>query len=485
MGGSGFAETVEKIQLANQTPAPAGDTLGARLAPFLGRPYSHELAAEVTDQILRHYQEQDHPVVMLSLEPDAFRNGILTVQVQEGTIGQISQRGGRHLAQANPLLSNGEILTGTKIQRELDWLNRNPFHRATFTATPGETPDVADIEFVLSDSLPFAVWLSYSNDGVAPLGESRHLVGVSFGDFLKWDQTLTAQIQTADDIDLYCAGMAEWKIRTPSHHELAFNGAVVTTETPAADGLTVEGNAWLASGSYIIPWRSSLALDGESWLKAEVKHFDTDVFFGGESQVSEPLDVATFSLGTKMKWAGKSNAWDLSGEAVYSPGNLWGHSSDADYAASSRGAESNFCYIRGTATWTHTWGNRWSIVSLIGGQWADGPLLTSEAFHLTGANAVRGYRDRSILGASSLRGSVEVRSSYSQIPLSNHGQWQVVGFADAGKTWTEQVGTDSPIALGTGLRLQFGTWGQVRCDAACPLTDGLPPRVHLHLRVFF
>lgn len=485
MGGRGFAETIEKIHLVNQVPTPNGDELGARLALFLGRPYSHALADEVTDQILFHYQQHDHPVVLLSLAPDAFRKGILTVQVEEGTIGQVSQRGGRYLAQATPMLSSGEILTGTKIQKELDWLNRNPFHRATVTATPSETPDVANIEFELSDALPFAVWLNYSNDGVKPLGENRYLAGVSIGDFMKWDQTLTAQMQTANDIDLYQAGMAEWKFLFPWHHELAFNGAVVGTETPAADGLTVEGNAWFVSGSYLIPWRSSLALNGESWLKAEVKHFDTDVFFGGQPQVSEPLDVATISLGTKVKWSGKTNVLDLSAEAVYSPGNLWGHSSDTEYAASSRGAESDFLYVRSTATWTHTWENKWSLVSLLGGQWADGPLLASEAYYLTGANAVRGYRDRSILGASSLRGSLELRSSYDKIPLTNHGQWQIVAFADAGKTWTEQVGTDSPISLGTGIRLQFGTWGQVRCDAAWPLTDGLPPRVHLNLTVFF
>jgi hemolysin activation/secretion protein len=80
---------------------------------------------------------------------------------------------------------------------------------------------------------------------------------------------------------------------------------------------------------------------------------------------------------------------------------------------------------------------------------------------------------------------MELRSSYEKIPLIKHGQWQVVGFADAGHTWTEQVQTDTPVAVGTGIRLQFGTWGQVRCDAAWPLTDGLAPRVHLNLTVFF
>ena len=485
MNGGGFAAAIEKIQLANQVAAPQGEELGRRLAPFLGRAYSHELADEITDQILLHYQQNDHPVVLLSLAPDAFQNGVLTVQVQEGVVGQITQRGGKYVAKATPLLSSGEVLTGTKMQRELDWLNRNSFHRATVTASPGETPDIANIEFQLSDTLPFAVWLNFSNDGVKPLGESRYLAGVSVGDLFKWDHTLTAQVQTANEIDLYQAGMAEWKVRLPWHHEVAFNGAIVATETPVADGLTVEGKAWFASGSYIIPWRSSLAVHGESWLKVEAKHFDTDVFFGGTPQASEPLDVATISLGTKLNWSGKSNALDLTAEAVYSPGNLWGHSSDAEYAASSRGAESEFFYLRGNATWTHTWENKWSLVSLVGGQWADGALLASEAYYLTGANAVRGYRDRSILGASSLRGSLEVRSSYEKIPLINNGQWQLVGFADAGKTWTEQVGTDTPISLGTGLRLQFGTWGQLRCDAAWPLTDGLSPRVHVNLTVFF
>lgn len=493
------AKTVRGINLASGFPAPDEKELAVQLRSYLGQEFTDTLANEVADLVLQHYRSRDHPVVLVSVDLASFRSGVLTVQIAEGVVGQISKRGGVHLADPTPLLQSGELLTGTRMQSELDWLNRNPFHSATLAATPGDSPHVANLEFQLSDQLPFAAWMNYGNDGIEPLGEHRWLAGMSVGDLFQFDHTLTFQAQMAEEYALYHALMAEWKLRFPWHHELAMIGALVGTESPAIDGITVEGEAWTAGASYIVPWRASLTMHGETWVKFEAKHFNNVVFFGGQNQLQQPLDVATFALGTKLSLTGKSDTLDLSAEAVYSRGNLWGGSSDEEYSQATPGADSTFFYVRANAAWTHMWDNRWSCISQIGGQWADGPLLASESYYLTGANAVRGYRERSIIGASSIRTSLEIRTPLRQLqsgrgipPLSRltppsmgRLQWQALCFADAGHTWTQQAQTDTPTSVGAGIRAQLGNWGQLRCDAAWPLKDGLEPRVHVNLTLYF
>ena len=478
------AEPLREVTLNHRVPTPAVAKLRARLAPFLHQEFTPALAEAITDVILQHYQVHDFPVVQVSLMEGAFARGELQVDVVEGRVEEVRSSGGAHLAVVPVRLHPGSVITATALQRELDWLNRNPFREATLAATPGTTPDLAKLDFASSDRWPVAVWSTYSNDGVHPLGGDRWLAGVSLGDFLKWDHTLTVQGQMADDSALYHALLGEWRLRLPWRHELSLSAASVETSAPVNDGLGVDSTAWFATARYRIPWRSSLEWNGEHWLGVDMKHFSTDVIFGGTSDVVQPLTMTTLTAGSKAVCVRGRDTLELATEAVWSPGELWGASNDEEFAAVSSGAAAAFFYLRAQATWQHSWRNRWSLHSQIAGQWADGELLSSEAFYLTGANAVRGYEERSILGSKGVRASLEMRSAPVLVrPLQL--QAQAVCFVDAGHTWTAQELTANPVALGTGVRAVVGRNFQLRAEVAWPLTAGLDPRLHLQMSLTF
>ncbi len=479
------AAEIRAIKLDHTAPIPAAETLATTLATFQGMDYTLARADEITSLVLTHYQSHDFPVVVISLPETPLQNGKLTVEVTEGRVGSVAQTGHRWLAPPTPRLRPGDLLTGTKLQQSLDDLNRNPFHRATVAATPGASAELADLRFELPTQLPFSAWLSFTNDGIKPLGEARWLGGLSIGDLGRFDNTLTVQGQTAADSETYHTVLGEWKTRLPWHHELSLTGALVGTQSPPVDDISVDGTAWFASAKYLVPWRSSVTCAGETWLSIDAKHFTTDVLFGGSSALQQPVDVATLTLGEKLLFTLPKDTLELVAEAIYSPGNLWGNSADADYEAGLPGAASQFFYLRGQATWIHTWSNRTSLLTTLGGQWADGTLLASEAYYLVGANAVRGYSERSLIGSSGVRGSLELRSPFATLPGLAQSQAQLMAFADAGHTWTEQAVTDTPVALGAGVRAQLGSWGQLRCEAAWPLTDGLPPRLNVQMTLFF
>ncbi len=466
---SSEAADVRSIQLDHTAPVPAQAALTAALQPFLGTADRADAEDQISEMVLHHYQAHDFPVVLVSIPATPGPDGVLHVVVTEGRVGTVSQPGLR--------LQPGDLLTSTRLQQTLDDLQRNPFHHVTVAATLGVTPELANLQFDFAKASPILAWASFSNDGVKPLGEARWLAGATLGDLGCGDQTLTVQGQMAEDYATYHAVLGEWKARLPWHHEISLTGAIVETEAPALEDISVQGAAWFAGAKYLVPWRSSLSCAGETWLGMDVKHLSTDVLFGGDAGLVQPLDIATFTLGEKMTFTTAHDAMEVNVEAIYSPGGLWGHSDDADYAAASTETSAQFFYARGLATWTHTFVNQASLLTSIGGQWADGPLLASEAYYLTGANAVRGYRERSVLGSKGLRGSVEARSAWRKLAPA---RVQGVAFVDAGHTLDS-----TPISLGTGLRAQLGQWGQLRCEAAWPLTEGLPPRLHLSISIFF
>ena len=140
------AELLRDFRLNHQNAIPAQNLLKERLATFLHQDYSATLADAISDAVLQHYQAHDHPVVQVSLNEDAFQNGVLQVDITEGRVGEIQQRGGAHLTPYSSRLASGNFITGTGLQRELDWMNRNPFRQATLTATPGASPEIANLE---------------------------------------------------------------------------------------------------------------------------------------------------------------------------------------------------------------------------------------------------------------------------------------------------------------------------------------------------
>lgn len=478
------AEPLRDFRLNHQTAIPAQSLLKERLAVYLHQEYSVTLADAISDTVLQHYQTQDHPVVQVSLSENAFQNGVLQVDITEGRVGEVQQRGGAHLAPYSSRLASGDFITGTGLQRELDWMNRNPFRQATLTATPGASPEIANLEINSSDQWPVSAWTTYSNDGVHPLDGNRWLAGLSVGEFFRVDQTLTVQSQIADDPDQYRVLMGEWRFRLPWRHEFSISGAGVGTEALVSDDVSVGNSAWFASTRYRIPWRRSLSLTGEHWIGLDRKNFSTNVLFGGEVDTFEPITMTTLNVGSHVQYAKGRNAFEFAAEAVWSPGDWLDSSGDESYAEVAPGAQAAFLYMRGHAIWKHVFRSEWSVHSGVYGQWSDGELLSSEAFYLTGANAVRGYEERSVLGSKGMRGTLETRTPVLSIP-SWKLQAQVVGFVDGGHTWTEQSGTEDPVSMGTGIRAQLGKFSQLRCEVAWPLTDHLAPRLHVNLTLTF
>jgi hemolysin activation/secretion protein len=122
---------------------------------------------------------------------------------------------------------------------------------------------------------------------------------------------------------------------------------------------------------------------------------------------------------------------------------------------------------------------QWQLQGRFTGQVTGDALIPGEQFGVAGANAVRGYLEREVIGDSGVAASVELYAPALVRALgSQQSTLQLLGFFDAGKVWnhlnTPCRGTQSVCPLGSfgvGLRAGLGTL-QLRLDIAHALKDG-------------
>jgi hemolysin activation/secretion protein len=122
----------------------------------------------------------------------------------------------------------------------------------------------------------------------------------------------------------------------------------------------------------------------------------------------------------------------------------------------------------------------WQMQARASGQWTGDALVPGEQFGIGGANAVRGFEEREIIGDSGVVGSLEVFTPNLLAAKDDATTaLRLLGFADAGKVFNEldtpcRVGESSCTltSVGIGARLSYGSL-QLKFDVAHALKNGI------------
>jgi hemolysin activation/secretion protein len=150
--------------------------------------------------------------------------------------------------------------------------------------------------------------------------------------------------------------------------------------------------------------------------------------------------------------------------------------------ASGKFSALNFWYTR-----YQTLSDAWSVKLSGAGQWASGPLFTSQQFYLGGLAFGRGYGSAEISGDNGIAGSLELRFDQKL----NYRYWsgfQFYSFVDAGAAWNAGYTMSEGSALtsaGGGVRLfLFDDW-QADIGVAVPLSYRAPDNSSRSARLLF
>ena len=150
--------------------------------------------------------------------------------------------------------------------------------------------------------------------------------------------------------------------------------------------------------------------------------------------------------------------------------------------ASGRFSALNFWYTR-----YQTLNDSFSVKLSGAGQWASGPLFTSQQFYLGGMAFGRGYGGAAISGDNGIAGSFELRFD-QKLNFRYWSSVQLYSFVDAGAAWNAGYTMNEGLSLtsaGGGVRFfLFDDW-QADIGVAVPLSYRAPDNSSRTARLLF
>jgi hemolysin activation/secretion protein len=483
---SSVARPIASVRLDGEVP-PKPTLLAKTLAGFVGQEPAEASLEALADAVVAHYRACGRSVVLVSVDPELTAEGTVEVFVKEGMLVRAQLAGGKHLhttawAKATAELV-GKPLARNEAQEVLDWIQRNPFAGDTTLSLTSES-ELTDVSltFQVPDRRAWQASLSFANDGVQPLGQSRWKAGLAWGNVWGLGHRMSVDYTMGDSPDTFASEALNYAIPLPWRHEISV-AAAHSSSNAQVDGIDIRGDAWLGSLRYTVPWRAGLAWKYSAYLGWDYKNFDTDLTFGGTQRFAQPLETSSYVFGISQAYEQGRTAWGSQLELACSLGRQFSSDTDADYAAVVAGADSAFQVLRGNVWWKQETQPGWTFQTRLSAQWASGPLLPSEDATVVGMNAVRGYLERSLLGKHALWGGCDVFLPQRKVTGLS---FRPLAFCDAGHAWQSNAAQADQFVASTGIGL-LASWRrcQLRGEAAWPLRDGDGARFHLQASLSF
>lgn len=475
---------VKKFEIVGSTVFTS-EELAEVLEPYTMRRLSFTELLAAQQAIDRLYIENGYITSGTFLPPQKLQNGIVTIEVIEGTVQEINIEG---LDRLNPgyVRSRLEIATGAPLNRDellnaLQILQLDPLIEtlaAELTAGTGIGSSILEIS--LQEADPFDLTLSFDNYRTPSVGTDRRQVRlthrnlVGFGDrftlgYLNTDGSdslndlnytipLNAYNGTLNfrfsytDSEIIEEPFDEFDIASENtNYEFTYRQPLLQKPTEdIAIGLTFSRNdSQTTLGGEPIQLGGA-ETDGETHISAlrffqEYTNRDANQVFALRSQ---------FSLGVNLF------------DATINDNDL---------------PDSKFIAWRGQVQYLRLLSPDITLLLRSDLQFSDRSLVSVEKFSLGGALSVRGYRQDALLGDNGWFNSAEIRATILRIP-----DWetsvQLSPFLDFGKVWNTDkfdnannieldFAKNTLVSIGVGLRLQVSDVFAARLDYGIPLVD--------------
>ena len=438
---------VKKFAIAGSTVFTP-EELAEVLKPYTLRrlDFSELLAAQ--QAIDRLYIENGYITSGTFLPPQNLDDGIIAIEVIEGTISEINVTGLNRLnsgyvrsrlkAAANAPINRDKLLNALQIL-QLDPLIAN----LSAELTAGTTIGSSILELDLREADPFDLTLTYDNYRTPSVGTDRRQVNlthrnlVGLGDRFSVGYLNTDGSNSLNDLSYtipingrngtvgFRLGYTDSKIIEDSFEQFDIESENTNYEFTYRQPLLQEPTKDLALGFSFSRNDSSTTaedepfqlsrgaeIDGETHISA--LRFFTEYTTRNQSQVLALR--SQFSLGTNLF------------DATINDGDV---------------PDSNFLAWRGQAQYLRLLSPRITLLLRSDFQTSNRPLVPVEQFSLGGALSVRGYRQDVLLGDNGLFSSAEIRATVARIPKLNTSI-QLTPFLDFGSVWSRGISRNAP-----------------------------------------
>ena len=486
--------TVSRYEVVGENPLSFKSTQSV-LEPFIGEHEGLEglqSAADALEQIIRSNGYSFHRVL---LPPQTLQGGAVQLQVVEFRLGKIQIENNRYFTDSNvrnsmPGLNVKESPNLKRLARSLRLANNHPAKKITLGFKESETEQAVDAVLTVEDRSPHSVFTVLQNTGSEETGDHRLSLGYQYSNLFDRDHAVSLIYTTSPD-ETDAVSQAGISYRIPfysvsgvlsfSYSDSDIESATIDTG-PSDSGdqggfFSITGKGTAAAVAYVYSLAGSGLYQHDLSFSYEDKAFDNDLFLEGDLVPPEPQCVeldgevqsTPFGLVYKGVIRGTSHAIGFS-VGVYENYSSGQFGDDAAYDCIRPNlAKSDWSATRYALNYDQRIAGEWLMSFRANGQSAGEPLIPGEQFGLGGANSVRGYEERSILGDDGWQANLEFWT-----PSFASNSMNALLFYDAGRVEGINAESIEPEVIevagaGIGLRWVWNKQLSLRADAASAL----------------
>ena len=460
-GGGADIVTTPRVQVSGYrfsgNTAFSDEELQSLTTAYTNRPISFEELLRLRDELTLHYVSHGYVTSGVLLPEQVVRDGIIELQVVEGTLGAVNVSDVERLrsgyVEKRLRSDDSEVVNMTTLEGRLQVLQQDPLiHHVEAQLVPGPRREVSELNLRVFEWQPFGGSFEVNNYQAPAIGSERATArfwhrnlsggGDSFNVSASGSEGL-GELEASYEIPLNSRGtrLGFWAIATKAE----------AVEAPF-DQLDIESETQSGAINFSHPFVRNLNTEFSIFGSAEVRQSQS-FLFGEGFQFSEGLEEDGISRATVLRLGVQYTHRDR--QRVFAARSTFSGGIDAfDATINDTGPSGEFFAWLAQLQWAQRFD--WLDVRMIArldAQLALDPLLPLEQFAVGGHATVRGYRENRFVRDNGVVGSLEFR-----IPIwrrsSGRTVLELAPFYDYGRSSNRDRPTPQPEVLesvGLGL----------------------------------
>lgn len=445
-----------------------GAPIGCVIQRAIGKPMTLRSINQLSGDIIREYRKAKQPIVDVVIPEQRITGGTLHLIVTETRIGAVKVKPGCYFDVASvskwvACTRPGDRLVEPKIERDLFWMNQNPFRRVSVDFEKGAAPGTTDVIYEVKDIRPIRFYTGVDDSGVSTLNYGRFFAGFQYGNVLGQGGTLGYQYTGDEDFSLLEAHSVNFNQPLNRQYSWQSFGSWAGVRPDVGLGLTQDGESYQTGGSLVQHLVRNRQQQENVSIGYDFKSTNNNLEFDGAQISDSRADLFQLRFGYDNRIRFDADQFQsIRADAFVGPGGgITGDHSAAAFNTIRPGASPDYVYARLRYERADLLRQRWLLNTRMTGQAASERLLFSETLGLGGFDSIRGFDQRAYNADHGFVANVELgprtwRWGDEQNPRS----LRAYGFVDLGNGYVDDalVGEDAytfAMSSGVGARYFF------------------------------
>lgn len=441
-------------------------------SPFIGPKSDFETIQRALEALEKRYVSSGYGSVRVELPEQELDAGLVTLQVVEGVLGDITvQSSGffddNNIRHSLTALRPGQPVNVFALNRNLVLANEGGSKVTNVTFRRSANNQDVDATVKVQGEDPQR-WLAVMDNTGSDLN-GRYRNGLVYQNANVWnrDHALLLQLMSSPGywgqvrilglsyrIPLYGLGDAvEFNI---SDSNVNSRGTVSGTDIAAVGKGSIVGFRYTRNLNPSAEWQQKISAGLESRR------------YGNSGNTGDSnLSTLPFTLGYSGSWRTAQADWSWNATLLKNfPAGPFGREADLSADGGRLGARAAFETLKFGAQWTTRFENQWTLRAGLSGQFTHDALIAAEQFGIGGADSVRGFSEREVASDQGVRAGVELGfAPWEADPLRLIPLLFVDGAAvRRNAPLPGEVSAQQLSSAGMGLRAAYGRHASGRVD---------------------